>query len=116
MTWARHRAINDHIDAAQGGELANAAADILELGDPYHDPQIFTGPNGRPAKELVEDAIAHMNDWDPREIKNKLYEALRLLAAKKLEAVPEGPVGRQGGKKRRTRGRKSRRKTLRKRK
>lgn len=91
------KAIQDHLDRAQGGEIANVISDLEELE--RKAPDLF----GR-AHEPLSMAKDEVDLEDARELLNK---ALALIVA---------DLRRGGRRRRRTRGRKSRRKTLRKRK
>lgn len=104
--------IIDHAQDAQGGEIENVIADLDVILD--RQPDLFE----EAFEPFMEAKDLKVND--PVAARMKVRLALELIKDK-LRPPPRGwgfiPVGRQGGKKRRhTRGRKSRRKTLRKRK
>jgi len=111
VTMADIQPIIDHARDAQGGEIENVIADLDVILD--RQPDLF--------EEAFEpfSMAKEVKVNDPVTARRKLLLALELIKDK-LRPQPRGwgfiPVGRQGGKKRRTRGRKSRRKTLRKRK
>ena len=108
--------IIDHAQDAQGGEIENVIADLDVILD--RQPDLFE----EAFEPFMEAKDVKVND--PDTARRKVLLALQLIK-QKLRPPPRGwgfiPVGappaRQGGKKRRhTRGRKSRRKTLRNRK
>ena len=91
-------AIQAHLDRAQGGEITNVIADLEELEQ--RAPNLF----GRAHEPL---SMAKDELDNPESARVLLNRALALIE----EDLPRG-----GRRRRRTRGRKSRRKTLRKRK
>jgi hypothetical protein len=113
VTMADIQPIIDHALGAQGGEIENVIADLDVILD--RQPELFE----EAFEPFMEAKDLKVND--PVAARMKVRLALELIKDK-LRPEPRGwafiPVGRrQGGKKRRhTRGRKSRRKTLRKRK
>lgn len=112
VTMADIQPIIDHARDAQGGEIENVIADLDAIL--ARQPDLFD----EAFEPFMEAKEVKVND--PLTARRKLLLALELIK-NKLQPRARGwgfiPVGRQGGKKRRhTRGRKSRRKTLRKRK
>jgi len=111
VTMADIQPIIDHARDAQGGEIENVIADLDVILD--RQPDLFE----EAFEPFMEAKDLKVND--PLTARRKLLVAIDLIT-NKLQPRARGwgpvPVGRQGGKKRRTRGRKSRRKTLRKRK
>jgi len=115
VSMADIQPIIDHAWDAQGGEIENVIADLEVILD--RQPDLFE----EAFEPFMEAKDLKVND--PVTARRKVLLALELIKDK-LRPPPRGwgfiPVGvpaRQGGKKRRhTRGRKSRRKTLRKRK
>ena len=119
VTMADIQPIIDHVEDAQGGEIENVIADLDVIL--ARQPDLFE----EAFEPFMEAKDLKVND--PLTARRKLLLALGLIT-NKLRPQPRGwgfiPVGRQGGRKRRTRsirplsrrGRKSRRKTLRKRK
>jgi len=112
VTMADIQPIIDHARDAQGGEIENVIADLDVIL--ARQPDLF--------EEAFEpfSMAKEVKVNDPLTARRKLLLALELIK-NKLQPRARGwgfiPVGRQGGKnRRRTRGRKSRRKTLRKRK
>lgn len=111
VTMADIQPIIDHAQDARDGEVENVIADLEVILD--RQPDLF---------EEAFEPFMEAKDFkvnDPPTARRKLLLALELIKDK-LRPQPHGvgvfPLGRQGGKRRRTRGRKSRRKTLRKRK
>ena len=112
VTMADIQPIIDHAWDARGGEVENVIADLEVILD--RQPDLFE----EAFEPFMEAKDLKIND--PPTARRKLLLALELIKDK-LRPQPHGvgffPLGRQGGRKRRrTRGRKSRRKTLRKRK
>jgi len=116
VTMADIQPIIDHALGAQGGEIENVIADLEVILD--RQPDLFE----EAFEPFMEAKDLKVND--PVTARRKVLLAVELIK-QKLQPPPRGwgfiqvgaPPARQGGKKRRhTRGRKSRRKTLRKRK
>jgi hypothetical protein len=105
VTMADIQPIIDHAEDARGGEIENVIADLDVILD--RQPDLFE----EAFEPFMEAKEVKVND--PLTARRKLLAALTLIKNK----LQPRAVGRQGGKKRRhTRGRKSRRKTLRNRK
>ena len=105
VTMADIQPIIDHAEDARGGEVENVIADLDVILE--RQPDLFE----EAFEPFMEAKDLKVND--PDTARRKLLLALELIKDK----LQPRAVGRQGGKKRRhTRGRKSRRKTLRKRK
>lgn len=104
VTMADIQPIIDHAEDARGGEIENVIADLDVILD--RQPDLFE----EAFEPFMEAKDLKVND--PLAARRKLLAALGLIKNK----LQPRAVGRQGGKRRHTRGRKSRRKTLRKRK
>lgn len=116
VTMADIQPIIDHVEDARDGEIENVIADLDVIL--ARQPDLFE----EAFEPFMEAKDLKVND--PLTARRKLLLALGLIT-NKLRPQPRGwgfiPVGRQGGRTRSTRplsrrGRKSRRKTLRKRK
>ena len=104
VTMADIQPIIDHAEDARGGEIENVIADLEVILD--RQPDLFE----EAFEPFMEAKDLKINDAPTA--RRKLLLALELIKDK----LRPRAVGRQGGKRRHTRGRKSRRKTLRKRK
>jgi len=111
VTMADIQPIIDHARDARGGEIENVIADLDVILD--RQPDLFE----EAFEPFMEAKDLKVNDRATA--RRKLLLALELIKDK-LRPQPRGwgpvPVRVPGGRKRRTRGRKARRKTLRKRK
>ena len=115
VTMADIQPIIDHVEDARDGEIENVIADLDVIL--ARQPDLFE----EALEPFMEAKEVKVND--PLTARRKLLLALELIKnklqprARGWGFIPVGVPARQGGKKRRhTRGRKSRRKTLRKRK